>query len=80
MQRPSPSTHPHPAGPDAREQACLDARAWLQGRVRWEHRLAELRALAARGDTARLPETRQRAVPACSGVLEQPECSAGVRA
>lgn len=80
MQRSSPSTHPHSAGFDAREQACLDAQAWLRRRVRWEHRLAELHALSGLSDTSRCLEAGQRAVHACSGVLERPGRSSGVRA
>ncbi len=78
MQRPCPSTYPRSGGFVAREQAGLDAQAWLERRLRWENRLTDLRALAAGGDTARRVETRQRAVRARSGVLEPQERSAGV--
>lgn len=78
MQRPSTSTHPRSVGFDAREQGWLDAQVWLRRRFRWEHRLSDLHALAGLESTSLCLEARQRAVQACSGVLERPGRSSGV--
>jgi hypothetical protein len=82
MQRARTTTQPSPrrVGPDAQEWEHRSARAWVKRRLRWEDRLAELRALADPGDTtARCVETRRMAQSG-SGVLERPGRSAGVRA
>ena len=78
MQRPTPSTQPRSAGFVAREQACLDAEAWLRRCVRWENRLSDLHALAGRDDTSQCFEAGPLAVEARSGVLVRPGRSAGV--
>lgn len=69
MSRPRCSTPTTPTTP--RSPACLDAREWVLGRLRWEQRLGELHALADLGETESRPEPRPGA-EARSGVLEEP--------
>lgn len=71
MQGPRPST-------SAQEKASDAAQAWLQARIRWEDRLDELHALAARDDHVPLPDSHHRVAPPRSGVLEPLGCSEGV--
>jgi hypothetical protein len=81
MPRPTTSTPAHSRSIDFdASDPAGDARAWLDRRLRWEHRLTELRALPGPGDLSGRRGAGQRTVAARSGVLERPGRSSGVRA